>query len=250
MVAVVGLGSMTLCARPATADPRASAPSAAVAPIPGLPQPPVGAPTPPAVAAGAASPEVVVGSESRQPVPHPRSYPHGAIGSLTLTWPGPHSVRCTGTFVGPRSVLTAAHCLWKPRWGGKPSSIVFRPGETLTVDGLIVCEVRKPANMRVMDSYVASPGEETDVAVIKTPRCHYPGLSGNVDASKTGWLGFLQNNLTGRTVQLAGYPEFVDDERHGSEMCAEEGAILDTDPRLIWYRMDATEGQSGAPVFD
>jgi glutamyl endopeptidase len=75
--------------------------------------------------------EGVIGTDERYPITRANMrQPHLSVGQLVLTFAGGESL-CSGTVIGKRHVLTAAHCLVD---GGKiPSKIVFYPGSTTPI---------------------------------------------------------------------------------------------------------------------
>ena len=229
----------------------APAPAPTGAPTPGLPQLPTG--SPPAVAeGGSGAPEVVIEGEDRQRVAHVRSSPHGMIGSILVRFNGQYD-RCSGAFVGPNTILTAAHCLYDPDRGGKADYIKFLAAESPADAGYIECVVRNKENMRVPQAFINDPTDENnDFGVIKPPQCHLPATPNSAVniIDYTGWFGWSGADRYGQIAELAGYPKEVNDVAQDGQMWFDEARITKTQPHLIQYRMDASVGQSGAPVFD
>lgn len=219
-------------------------------PPPGLPALPRGAEA--TTEATGPAPEVVLGSDDRQRVNHPRSSPHGAIGQMYSSMGG-RSVPCTGFLVYADTVATAAHCLYNKRTHRKASYVVFRPAVMPgSTGGFFTCQTSNPDNIRVPQAFIDSPSEndeDDDIGVIKV-WCS-DGTNNHVNVlDYTGWLGFTPIDRTNELVRLAGYPTNVRSASTEDIMYFDTGRIQATRSQLLYYNMDATEGQSGAPVFD
>ena len=222
------------------------APEAAPIPPPGQPALPRGVTAAPEAAA---IPEVVVGSDDRQVVVHPRNSPHGAVGQMYSSMGGA-AVPCTGVLVYKDTIATAAHCLYNKRTRRKATYVTFRPAVMPTMtSGFFECHTSNPDNIRVPQAYIDSPSETEDIGVIKV-FCS-DGTNDHVNVlDYTGWLGFSAVDRTGEVVQLEGYPTRVRSAEVDNTMYFDAGRILDSQSRLLNYNMSATEGQSGAPVLD
>ncbi|PGD00237.1 trypsin-like serine peptidase [Bacillus toyonensis] len=172
----------------------------------------------------------------------PEGYPWTCIGRIEVFENGVLKRLGTGTLVGHRIVVTSAHLM--PR-DGSPGrwAIRFVPGY---FDGIsTVGKASWTESYRALVSTVTDDNQDRDLAIMKL----YDPLG---DA--LGWMGIKQYNddWEDRGVwTLVGYPGSL---TNGERPTFQSGIpVIDDDPSgdftEIEHRGDATDGNSGGPLF-
>ncbi|MER8569009.1 serine protease [Mesorhizobium sp. M0924] len=143
----------------------------------------------------------------------------------------------TGWFAGPRTLITAGHCVHHPDLGGWAERITVNPGrngDTLPFKGAVATRVS------AIDAWTGSQDPDFDYGVI-----HLDTDLG----SELGWFAIDALGdaaLARRMVNISGYPL---KPGFGKEQWFHSNGVLRTTQRRIFYDVDTTGGQSGAPVW-
>ncbi|MEM7126528.1 MAG: serine protease [Chloroflexota bacterium] len=182
-------------------------------------------------------PESVCGSDNRFRISPASSFPWRLNCQLIITRADGRQTRCTGWFSGPRTVMTAGHCLYSHAAGGWARQIEVIPGMDSS---------SRPYGSQISTSFrsvrgwVNSRNAEYDYGAIILPN--------NTLGNRVGWFGFavlstgeLQNLL----VNNSGYPA---DKPFGTQWY-NAGRITRVTDRQLFYMIDTFGGQSGSVVY-
>ena len=192
---------------------------------------------PPPMAADASA-ESVIGVDSRVKVTATTVYPNRAIASLILTFPNAAQYICTGWFIGPNDVATAAHCIYSAADGGYVTSIVVYPGRNgvSTPYGSTSMQAGK---RWVPGGWITSGASPVyDYGVF-----HTVSAMGNT----VGWFGFhwqSSNSFPG-SFTVRGYPG----DKPSGTLWTMNGGITHVSASRLWYNIDTYGGQSGSPLY-
>ncbi|MEM9342355.1 MAG: trypsin-like peptidase domain-containing protein [Pseudomonadota bacterium] len=184
----------------------------------------------------------VIGGEDRQEIINTDQAPWRMICSLGLRAGNGGRFVGTGWLVGPRTVITAGHCLLD-RHAGQMAQIDVMPGRRGDDKPFGSVAVTSAAT-EVHPKWSASFDPDFDVGVI-----HLAEPLGDA----TGWFSYAvagDDELLSHQMNVGGYPAHVQGELvAGEELWWHKDAILDTSPRRVFYATDTSGGQSGSPVW-
>jgi glutamyl endopeptidase len=144
----------------------------------------------------------------------------------------------TGWFVGPRTLLTAGHCVYSTHFfGGWATEIEVSPGRNRFDFPFRTVKSRRFSSV---DRWVGSEDPDFDVGCI-----HLEDPVGE----EVGWfaVGALPpDELQGYFVNVSGYPG---DRGEGTEQYHHKNRVVQVTDRRLFYDVDTFGGQSGAPVW-
>lgn len=174
------------------------------------------------------------------------TYPCNTVGYLSIYFPS-EFMRGTGFLVSPYTVLTNAHNVYTPGFGGWFDSIKFSPGQYETQWPNVVKPYSSlsPVLAETNDNYLyhANNGD-----INNSIKYDYAALF--FDEAFSGISTFipLEFNYSPSQVFLLGYPGVV----RGNEslgMWRSEGAIITRDDHSLYYAAYTSGGNSGSPVL-
>lgn len=198
----------------------------------------------PVTEAGDAADRSVIGPDDRVRVTDASPFPFRAIGYLLMRWPGGVSTACSGTLVGPSTVLSAAHCVWNSERGGWPLDVTFAAG---TNSPTYAPYGRVPkSKLTVLSAYQqaydpakVSMGEiQADLSIIN--------LQSPV-GDQVGWMGFAVDKDGDFDAEVLGYPGDKPDEEMWHSYCTVQQLAKSTNH--LTHTCDTYSGVSGGGLF-
>lgn len=187
------------------------------------------------------APEAVIGVDDRVQITTTSVYPWRVHASLRITANDGSQWIGTGWFIGPRTLITAGHCVFirnsgVPNRDGWVRSITVIPGRNGTQQpfGSAVS-----TNFRTVTGWSNSGNQEYDYGAII--------LNTNL-GSTTGWLGFgaySDATLLASIANISGYPG---DKPAGTQWYHAR-KVTSVAPRKVYYDVDTYGGQSGSAVY-
>ena len=183
--------------------------------------------------------ETVHGPDDRVQIQNTGDYPWRAHASLFRTAADGSGWIGSGTFIGPRTVLTAGHCVHVkgsgvPGRDGWMRQIQVMPGRN---GNALPFGSKTSSTFRSVTGWTQSGNQEYDYGVIILPATF-----------NNGWFGFINLNdgaLVNTVGNIAGYPG----DKPGGTLWYAARKIAAVGPRKVHYDIDTAGGQSGSGVY-
>ena len=186
---------------------------------------------------GTAATESVCGRDGRVKITKTTQYPWRAICQLIITRADGLKARCTGWFIGPRTVMTSGHCLYSHTAGGWAKKIEVIPGMNGTARPY---GSQTSSNFRSVVGWVNSKNSDFDYGCIILPN--------KTLGNRVGWFGFANfsaGTLQNMVVNNSGY---AGDKPFGTQWF-NAGRITTVTSRKLEYMIDTYGGHSGSPIW-
>jgi glutamyl endopeptidase len=153
----------------------------------------------------------------------------------------------TGWFAGPRTIITAGHCVHDVQIGGWAKKIIVHPGRNRDIEPFVVLESTRLSTTR---QWFQDRDPDYDYGAI------HLGPAADAVTQRTGWFSTAALNeaaLFQQRVNVSGYPGDKGDPPlqplWASEQWFHAKQILRVTSRRLFYDVDTMGGQSGAPVW-
>lgn len=181
----------------------------------------------------------VIGNDTRVRKSPATSYPYRANAFLVVTFPSGGGT-CTGWFIGPRTLMTAGHCVYNIDNNEWATSIVVYPGRDA---GSSPYGSASACMLWSVNGWVNSENTNYDYGAIILP-------SNKKLGNTVGWYGFFWTgngaSLDEDKVRVYGYPG---DKPYG-EQWGGKGKIKTVYSRKLHHSVDTAAGESGSAVYE
>jgi V8-like Glu-specific endopeptidase len=189
----------------------------------------------------------VVGTDDRVQVTNSADYYRRVVGWLYMVYPNGEAGTCSGTLIGPASVITAAHCVYDHDGGGWATDVWFYPGATSLNELPFGGYQWADANILrgFIDNYQDNYGSvlDWDLAVITLQ----PAQDGVNAGDALGWMGFKVDDGSEFSAEILGYPGDKPEGTMWQSTCT-----IPTDyfyELFLLHPCDTFAGSSGSSMF-
>jgi V8-like Glu-specific endopeptidase len=181
--------------------------------------------------------EVVVGSDDRVRIRETGQFPWRVVCALRIHSTSGEQYVGTGWLAGPRTVITAGHCVYLDAMGGWAERVEISPARNGRDRPFSSIASREFQSVR---GWTIDGKREHDYAAIILPADQAVPEAGHF-----GYAVYDASSLLGAYLNVSGYPADKDD---GTQWWSARTSRKVDDTR-IWYDVDTAAGQSGAPVW-
>lgn len=182
--------------------------------------------------------EVVIGKDDRVRVMNTKIVPWKRICHLKITAANGKSFLGSGAFIGPRTILTAGHCVYLHSQGGWAREIVVTPGRN---GDEAPFKKYMAQSLRSVRGWVVGKTRNYDYGAILLSR--NANISPEIGAF--GFSALADNMLRNARLNTAGYPG----DKPAGTMWFHGRRAKAVLPQSLLYDIDTAGGQSGSPVW-
>lgn len=192
---------------------------------------------------------IVIGKDDRVVVTEHSKETWGT-GVVYSEFPGENLYKCTGTLISDYYILTAAHCIFQPKFGGYAEKVSFLPGVLKSKTGFN--DRYFAEHTWISKEYVsqkkALPSAvypSIDIAFVKLIKNHKGQIPGKV----YGFKGFAKPQNTNNKISVVAYKNEGKDKHtlYKHESC--NGFYLQTN-QYIATKCDTSVGSSGSGMLN
>lgn len=184
---------------------------------------------------GSASQALIWGTDDRWKIEDTIAFPWRTKVRLFVKWPNIEEPRvCSGSLIGPKSILTAGHCVYRSANGGWASWVRAVPALDRTYMPFADAGA---ARFNSVSNWTVDEDLDFDYALITLDRRV---------GEATGWTGLCSitdSSWENRLFDIGGYP---DDKSGGTELWVASGIVLDYNSTNIYHNASTVSGMSGA----
>lgn len=180
----------------------------------------------------------VIGEDDRRRVEDTTQFPWNRICCLLIDYRSGASAVGTGWLAGPRTVLTAGHCVFQHRFGWAAQVRVI-PGWNGGPPASAPFGVHVSNQCLSVRAWVERKQEAYDCGAVILP---------HASAFNQPFLPIVaapDSILQGREIAIAGYPT----DRLAGTMWSNARVLSSFNPSFLFYDVDTESGQSGGPVL-
>jgi V8-like Glu-specific endopeptidase len=177
--------------------------------------------------------EKVIDRDDRERVTDTSAFPWRCICALVMTAHTGKRYIGTGWLAGPKTVITAGHCVYMHAQGGWPESIAVYPAGNGSRGDAIVSRV-----FRSVTGWTERKSSDYDYGAILLPEATPVG--------NFGYSTMTDAQLAGRLVSVYGYPS----DKPPGTLWGHYRRLRRVLPEQLVYNIATIGGQSGAPVWD
>lgn len=183
----------------------------------------------------------IFGTDDRSAVNNTRAFPYSAIVYIEAKFKNSDSTyRFSGFLIADNIVVTSAHCLYDEGKGGWPTSITVKPGKNGELS--MPYGLAKGRVAAVSTQWKETRDENYDWGAIKTYHS-FVGSPGKLSMTTTP-------DGSEFSAEIIGYPRQFPAGQHTYNQVHATGIAFTYNEYNIAYQIDATKGESGAPVLD